>query len=402
MNARIGHGVNQSDIQKMNMALVINSLRKHQADTRIDLSRITGLTQTTISNLVNVLLEQGLVYEYPKESGRVGRRSIGLSLNMERYHIIQVRITNSGFSAGRYNMENKLYESYSEDIDPALPPMDTMARMLDAIGRLIKIADHPPVLGIGISLPGPYNSSGEYLGVITELPGWEAIRIRTIIYEAFHLPTYAQNDANIGALSEWWMDPEIQDGQTLVYVTTSKGIGAGVVSDGRLLNGSQGLAGEIGHTTVCIDGEPCKCGNRGCLELYASTDALLKQVHSQAGEYRATSLTPDSTLKEFFQQLKMGDPLACTVFDSTIRYLAVGVVNIIYTYNPDFIIFGDEMVTFGGGERLLGIVKKYVSEHVHPEIYDHLTIRLSTSKTDPSLLGAGILVMNDISNILFS
>ncbi|HBR03270.1 MAG TPA: hypothetical protein DD738_11725 [Ruminiclostridium sp.] len=395
------HGLNSSYIQRMNVKLVFNILRKGQASTRIELAKMTGLTKSTISNIVNSLINIKLLYEYPMASNGVGRRSVGLKIHYDRFHVIHLRITSKEYFIGRFNLQGEQYDYFAENYSSfSVASKEVMSRIKDQIRKMIDKETGAPILGIGISLPGPYNS-GIYLGLIGELQNWDDINIAKEIEEEFNLPVYAENDANIGALNEWWLDRSITDSDTLVYITTAGGTGSGVIANGDLLRGSQGVAGEIGHMTIDINGAKCKCGNRGCLELYTSTTSLLEQAHEISASRKDTILNNNSSKADFFAAVNAGDPLANELYMQALHYLSIGVINIIYLYNPSIIIFGDEMVTYGAGEKLLSVVKQYVSKHVSAELFNNIIMKLSTSKIDPALLGAGILVINNISDILF-
>lgn len=394
------HGYNSSTIQRINLKLIFNLIRKQQSYTRVDLAKKTGLSAATVSNIVNSLLQIGLLYEYPMETSGVGRRSIGLKINYGRFHIIHLRITSSSIFLGRYDLQGK---QLNHKVFPYTPETNRQ-NLLSEVKRVIKTELDsrldPPILGIGMSLPEPYNKYNNF-EVIGELVNWDNINICQEIYNELHIPVYAENDANIGALYEWWRDKTITDSDTLVYITTAEGTGAGIVSSGMLLRGNQGVAGEIGHMSIDINGPKCKCGNRGCLELYTSTNTLVKQAREQALTDTSTILSPHCTKEDFFSAVKEGDPTACKIFGNALRYLGAGIVNIIYLYNPSIIVFGDEMVTYGTGKILLETIQKYVKERVNPKLSDKVTMKLSTVNEDPALLGAGVLVLNNISDILF-
>ncbi|MBC8586948.1 ROK family transcriptional regulator [Paratissierella segnis] len=397
----MNYGLNSSLIQKMNVQLVFNLLRKHKTSTRIELAKMTGLTRSTISNIVNSLISINLLYEYPMDSSGVGRRTIGLGINYDRFHVIHLRITNKQFAIGRYNLKGDQFNYFSKDYNSLFEPKEVMIQIKSKIRNLLDEGEEKAILGIGISLPGPYNS-GKYLSLIGELQNWDDIDICREIENEFNIPVYAENDANIGALNEWWLDDTIKDNDTLVYITTAEGTGSGIVINGNLLRGSQGIAGEIGHMAININGDRCKCGNRGCLELYTSTTAILEKAHELSALRQDTILNEYSSKSDFFAAVNSDDPLANEIYIEALRYLGIGVTNIIYLYNPSIIIFGDEMVTYGAGEKLLKTIKKHVKEHINEELYNNITMKLSTSKIDSALLGAGILVINNISEILFN
>lgn len=393
-------GYNSSTIQRINLKLIFNLIRKHQSHTRVELAKKTGLSAATVTNIVNNLLHIGLLYEYPMETNGVGRRSIGLKINYGRFHIIHLRITSSNIFLGRYDLQGKQLNHKNFSYTVETNRKDLLNKVKSVIKTELNSRLDPPILGIGISLPGPYDKHHTF-ETIGELINWDDINICEELHKDLHIPVYAENDANIGALYEWWSDETITDKDTLVYITLSEGTGSGIVSSGMLLRGKQGVAGEIGHMSVDISGPKCKCGNRGCLELYTSTTALLREAQKQASCSTSTVLNPQCTKKDFFSAVKNGDPVACDIFQNALNYLGAGIVNIIYLYNPSIIVFGDEMVTYGTGDILLEYVKNYVKERVHSQLFNNLSMKLSTINGDPALLGAGVLVLNNISDILF-
>lgn len=394
------HGYNSSTIQRINLKLIFNLIRKQQAHTRVELAKKTGLSAATVSNIVNSLIHIGLLYEYPMATNGVGRRSIGLKINYDRFHIIHLRITVSSIFLGRYNLQEVQQKYKVISYTDSTSRHDLLRELKDAVGQELSSRLEPPILGIGISLPEPYDK-GSSFDLIGELVNWEGIDICHEIQTEFHIPVYAENDANIGALYEWWKDSSITDKDTLVYITTAEGTGAGIVSAGMLLRGRQGVAGEIGHMSVDFNGPLCKCGNRGCLELYTSTLVMTKKAREEAAKGADTCLSPDCSKKEFFRAVLDGDPLARSIFDSAMQYMGTGIINIIYLYNPSIIVFGDEMVSYGVGDLLLTLVRRFVAERVTPQISEKVTMRLSTVNHDPAFLGAGVLVLNNISDILF-
>lgn len=396
----MAQGYNSNVIQKINLKLIFNLIRKQQAYTRVELAKKTGLSAATISNIVNSLIHIGLLYEYPIESRGVGRRSIGLKINYDRFHIIHIRITNSHIFFGRYNLQRQQQNCQIFPYTPTTNRHTLLNEIKEAIHQELSSRLEPPILGIGISLPSPYDRNSS-LGFIDELTGWEDIDICQEIHDSFHIPVYAENDANIGALCEWWSDKSITDQDTLVYITVAEGTGAGIISQGLLLRGTQGVAGEIGHMSVNLDGPLCKCGNRGCLELYTSTNILLKHAQEKIADGVPSSLPLHCTKEDLFQAILNGDSLAVSLFQDALRYLGAGIVNIIYLYNPSIIVFGDEMVTYGAGHILLDTVQKYVKERVSSQLYQRITMKLSTVNADPAFWGAGVLVLDNISDILF-
>ena len=394
------HGINSSTGQRMNTKLVFNILMKQQANTRVELARMTGLSQATISNIVNSLISIGLIYEYPMASNRVGRRSIGLNINYDRFNIIHLRITSSQFSIGRFNLAGKQYSYYSENYSIETLSSDILNHIKDYIHKISEEDFGSPILGVGISLPTPYNN-GHYFEQFSELKNWNNINICKEIQEEFHLPVFAENDANIGALSEWQQNTTITNRDTLVYITLAEGTGCGIISNGSLLRGNLGLAGEIGHMTIDINGPLCKCGKRGCLELYTSTSVLKRIARERSSSTPNTILTSSCSKTEFFQAVLSKDPLAVSIFEEAMEYLSIGVTNLVYLYNPSVIIFGDEMILQKMGDFILDYQKKKLASDLPHELFKNLSLKISSAVSDSAFLGAGALVMEHINDILY-
>ena len=392
-------GKNLEDIQKMNRILVINLLLKKSISTRVDLAKTTGLKPATITNIINDLMACGLVKETGGINGGIGRRSIGLAFNEEAYRVVHVRLARKYFLVGLFDLVWKKYDFIQEDIDILCDPAHVMDHIKIRIREMIQKAGTVKIIGISISLPGPYFRSDRHIGPITEFPGWEETAIEKDISETFGLPTYTEQDANVGALAEWQVEPGMINSGTLVYLAAGQGIGAGIVINGKLFTGSLGVAGEIGHTSINYDGPKCKCGNRGCLELYCSTIAILKEAHKRSVEVPDSLLSPDCTLNQFFNALNSGDKLAEDIFDTAARFLGIGIVNIINAYNPDLIVIGDELA-MGGGQHLLEIVREVVKERVLPNINAHLSIRLSAFTEDPAFIGSGVILLDNINDVI--
>ncbi len=391
-------GKNFEDVQQMNRSLVISLLRKKEVNSRAELAKATGLKQATITNIINDLLECGLVVETGMIGGKKGRRSIGLTISGVIYKVISVRLERKCFSVGLFDLEGTEYGILKEDTDMMSGSQKTLDRIIQSIREIMKKAENSKIIGIGVAIPGPFFRSEGKIGLITEFPGWENVSIENILKETFGLPTFVEHDANVGALAEWWLGSNFIDSGTMVYLAVGQGVGAGVINDGKAFVGAMGIAGEVGHMSICFDGPKCGCGSRGCLEHYCSTIALLREVEQELAGFPDSILKEELSLEKFFEALEAGDALAAKVFERTARYLGMGLVNIIYAYNPHVIIIGDELAR--AGQRLLDIVRGTVREYVLPVIHDNLSIRLSSFKGDAVLLGAGSLVIDNIKDLL--
>ncbi|GHO44352.1 ROK family protein [Ktedonospora formicarum] len=244
-------------------------------------------------------------------------------------------------------------------------PERVVPRLFRAVDQALSEAhlSRKEIVGIGIAAPGPLNNRTGVVLSPPNLPGWRNIPLREIFEEQYQLPVYLENDANAGALGEYLFGAG-RGSQDMVYLTISTGIGGGVIADGRILEGTAGTAGELGHITVDWRGELCGCGNVGCLEGLASGTGIARRVLEAIGRGEGEELlalarqqnsSPGESTHETFrvdarlvaQGASMGIPLARRVLDEAAEALGVGLVNIIHLFNPEVIALGGGLMQMG-------------------------------------------------------
>ena len=192
----------------------------------------------------------------------------------------------------------------------------------------------------------------------------------------------------------WYMNKYNNINKTFAYAIAGHGIGVGVIVDGKLLRGSTGTFGEMGHTSIDFDGPLCQCGSRGCLENYCSTIALSRRIKKSLELGAKSSLNIDFTFSDIVEAYKNKDDLTVTEVNKNIEYLSIGIVNLVNMVNPDVIIIGDEMVNFG--DDFLNVLKSNVSKRIIPDLYKKLDIRLGNFAEDEVLIGASIVAVESI------
>ena len=385
-------GKNLEDVQEINRAVLIDLLRRRGQCTRAMLAKEAGLQQATVSNIINDFIRNGLVVETGFVEGQKGRRSIGVTLNSEAYKTIGVKLTRNHIIVGLFDITGKQYQTERYAINMTEGSVAAMQLMKDSIQKLLDENRGDHVVGIGVATPGPFMRSEGRIILMSEFPGWEKIHIIDELKETFQMPVVVEHDANCCAVAEWWLGKHRRDSGTLMAVIAGQGIGAGIIVDGKLLLGSMGIAGEIGHMSIDRNGERCRCGNRGCLYKYCSTITLLHDVGQELMYYPESSLNQDHSIEAIYKAIREGDPLATKVLDRAAWNLGFGLANAVNAYNPNVIIICDEMTQ--SGPRLLEKVRESIREHVLPELYDNLTVEYSDIKTDTALLGASYAVAN--------
>ncbi len=269
-----------------------------------------------------------------------------------------------------------------------------VATLLDAsISRVVEAAGMPreAVLGVGIGCPGPLDSAS---GRVIETPNldWIDVPIRDLISEAVGLPAVLENDANCAAYGEWWQGAG-RGVRTLVGITLGTGVGGGIVIDGVLHRGESGVAAEVGHMTIQPDGRRCGCGNRGCLEAYASGRAIAARAVEALEGGTASSLSAlvegsldRITAETVFHAAGLGDPFACALIDDTARRLGTGLANLVNVLNPGAIVISGGVTA--AGERLLGPLREAVRARAFRTAVDACRIVPALYPAEAGVIGA--------------
>ena len=224
------------------------------------------------------------------------------------------------------------------------------------------------VVGVGIGSPGPLDLDAGVVIAMPNIPGFEDIPLRDRVADGLGRPAVLENDANAAALGEFLVGSG-RASRCMVLLTLGTGLGSGVVTDGRLLHGAHGIGGEVGHMIVEPGGEPCGCGQRGCLERYASATYLaeyarrlierdgragpLADILAEKGELNA---------EDVGAARQGGDALAEEVWDRATRFLAIGCVNLCRIFDPDLIVLGGGLAN-AGDELLAPLAEHFARLH---------------------------------------
>ncbi len=250
-----------------------------------------------------------------------------------------------------------------------------------------------PVETIVVATPGPLNPETGVIFSAPNIPGWENFPLRDEIYRRFGVHTLIGNDANLAALGEWHFGAG-KGHHHVLYLTISTGIGGGVISDNRLLQGVRGLATEVGHITVWPDGPLCNCGQRGHLEAIAAGPAIAHYVEEQLAGGALSSLQGKSPLsaRDVSAAAAQGDALAIQALARAGFFIGRALADWLHLFNPSIVIFGGG-VSFSGA-LLLDPVKESLEKHVMDRSYlQDLVITNAALGDDAGLLGALALAL---------
>jgi len=247
---------------------------------------------------------------------------------------------------------------------------------------------------VGVGAPGPLNvEAGLLTNPLPNLPGWQGFPICRALANRCGKPVLLDNDANVAALAEHWVGVG-RGVDNLVVLTLGTGIGSGIIAEGRLLHGMSDNAGELGHLSINYRGPRCVCGNRGCIELYASAPALVRLFKQQLRRReRAVRKGRSVTAEAVFEAACDGDPFAREALEQVGRYLGMAVASIVHALNPEMVILAGGLA--GAARFLLDPVREVVRARTYPDLQVGLRIEASTLGKTSGLVGAARLALRE-------
>ncbi len=291
------------------------------------------------------------------------------------------------------DVRGRIKARWVSPLDPAESPSVTVREIVATIDSLLAEAglSRLDLAGVGIGAPGPMDLRRGRIVKAANLPAWHDVPIRELMSDALIQPVVFDNDGNAAAYGEHWAGAG-RGSDDMVMLTLGTGIGGGVILGGRVLHGHFENAAELGHTIVAVNGAPCTCGQRGCLEAYASARAVAQRASAALAQGESSTLrkVADDNLNvqavTVAQHARGGDSLARRVWDDACLHLAVACVNVQHAYNPARIVLG------GGLSRAGDLLLDGVREHFARQkwsLHDDLpTIELAALGYDAGLIGA--------------
>ncbi len=382
-----------------NRDLVLKTIFEHETISRAEIARITGLTRTTVSNIVSLLLDEGLVEEVGRGESLGGKAPVLLSLIADSRYLIGVDLERTKFVGAIINLRGEIKEKVE------IPANKSDGQ--EAINLIYQLLDQllttnlSPFIGIGVSAPGLMNLKEGIVIKAVNLD-WEDFPLADLLRRRYNLPVSVLNDSQAAAIGEYVYGEGHQPGENLIVVNVKEGVSAGILINGKLFQGDGGGAGEIGHVVVQKDGILCRCGKRGCLETLASTRAVIRQAKLLAPKAKSSILPKkveeislESIRTAFFAQ----DALAREIVFTAGHYLGASIAYLISILNIQKIVLTGEMIRFG--EAWLQSVQDATRQSSYNKLSQDTTIELGKVEFQGCLLGAATALLMDGYALLF-
>lgn len=378
---------------------VLEAIYDQGQASRTELAEKTGFAPSYISALVSDLRRRGLVEEGEHSPSLAGRRRVLLHVVPDLAHLIGIRIGRANIRIvvtdfrGRILFLKTLRTEIAEGEDHVFDQIDR------EIGAALK--DDSLIKGIGIAMSGVIDRNSGTVLLWPKVHGWNNVPLKQRVEAKYGLPVVVEDSVRTMALAEEKFG-DAKGRKNFVYVMVSMGIGAAIYINNRLYLGAGDLAGELGHTTIDERGELCSCGNRGCLEVYASGWAIINRIKSglQQGVHSSLETLMDKSpdrisIEEIVKAAKVGDQFARTVLWEAGLHLGTGVATIVNLLNPEAILLGGEVPRVAKSFILRPLFHSFRSRTFHRSV-GNLKVIISRQGGEAGAVGAAMMVAESL------
>ncbi|MFP4661350.1 MAG: ROK family transcriptional regulator [Halanaerobiales bacterium] len=343
---------NTRELKQHNKCVLLSEIIDRQPVSRKDLSSVLDVSHATVSSIIKELKADGLVVETEFQESTGGRPPRLIEFRGEKKYVVSVEMSYTYISYAIYDLNFKLRKQESwkiEGVEASRVIKELLERILDNFYK--KEMDIASLIGIGISVPGIYNSQeGVLTDSISEV--WQNVNLeklfekelRKTMHGDIKIPLYIENDANLSTYYESFYGVGMNV-DNLLYIFIAEGIGSGLVVNGQLYRGAHGIAGEISHIKVSDQDYPCSCGGTGCLEVMSSMSAIKRKVKENLSEGIESQLQDladaQISIEEIINAYREGDDLCEKVINQSVKYLIKALSGLVNFLDPDLLVIGD-------------------------------------------------------------
>jgi glucokinase-like ROK family protein len=381
-------------------AEILRALGKQRRISRTEVSRITGWSKAKASLEICSLVDRGLLIEVGEGASQGGRRPRLIRINPQLGYIVGIDIGATSLEMALADVTGQIVQRCSEAADVRDRPEEVLGRCVELVNQMCSAQGVPidQILGIGVGVPGPVDFARGVLVAPPLMMDWENFPIRSFFNETYPLAfVVVDNDVNIMALGE----QRAGDGvgvEHFICVKIGTGIGAGIISNGRIHRGSDGCAGDIGHICVDKQGPVCRCGNQGCLEAMAAGPAIAEKAMQAARSGRSPLLGKMLDAnggilgpEDVNTACREGDEAALEIIRASGQMIGDVLAGLVNFFNPSHIFVGGGIANFGN--HLLVAIRRAVLRRSLPLATTHLSINFSRASSNAGIIGAIALVL---------
>ncbi|HJF33783.1 MAG TPA: ROK family transcriptional regulator [Sporosarcina psychrophila] len=374
-------------MKSVNKSIILNKIRTDAPISRAQIAKETKLTPPTVSSNVKELIDQGIVIESKLGESQGGRKPTMLLINNQEFYVVGVDAGPEMIECILTDLSGKILKRISSKMTTPLTNDQFLIILKDCIRNcIIDIsATSKKIIGIGVAMHGVVDvETGTSLFApilrLTNIP------IKEELEKEFGLEVKVENDARAMALGESWFG-EHGDLTSMLVVNIGRGVGAGLVIDRKLYHGAQDIAGEVGHMIIDLHGEICECGNRGCLQTFATGPAIARRAMKE--------LTIDSiTAEKVYELAVSGNEEFAIILKETGRVIGIGLTNLIHIINPQKIVLGGGVTK--AQELIFPVVLKTIEQCALTPKAKQTEVTITKLGDDATLIGAVSLLLVDV------
>ncbi|MEU5054736.1 ROK family transcriptional regulator [Streptomyces sp. NPDC001939] len=386
------------DIRTANRYAVLRHLIAKSPASRGELAEATGLSQATVATLVGELTALGLLVEVGFEESAGGRPRSLVAVDAAGGALVGVDVAETYVHAELFDLALGVVARAEQELRPGeSAPEDVVGRIAAAVGAVVAAADarRPPrVLGVGVTMPGQVDRE-RGVAVRASNWGWHDVPLAALLGKRLPYPVHLDNPLRAATVAELWFGAA-RGRDDAVVINLGTGVGAGLALGGTLHRGVTNSAGEWGHTTLVLDGRPCRCGGAGCVETYVGAPAIMRTLRELAPDSALlTDEDQTTTIGALGRAAADGDPLALRVVRETARHLGAAVADLVNLLNPEVIVLSS-WVAAALGTPLLTEVREAVARNALGSPFAATEIVLSPIPTDSVCLGAATFALEGV------
>lgn len=385
--------LNVRDLRRTNRRKVLETIYFSGPVSRLDISESSGLSAATVTNVVAELLAENYIRETGNEESQGGRPRTMLNINPDYGYFIGIDVGETHVALELFDLTLQKLETLALLVeDDTDRPQQIEANIVSGVQIILAKANisEDAIIGIGIGVPGVVDAIGT---VMAPAWSWQPVGLTQYLSENLAIPVFVDNGAKAMAQAEMWFGAG-RGTTELAVLLIGTGVGAGLITEGVLYRGTSNSAGELGHTTIVLDGWLCRCGNNGCLEAYIGGPGIIRRLKERKPNHPA--LYRQSEQREIIAAIakaaSLADPDASAVLTQTARYIAAGVANTINMVNPQKIILGGWVID-QIGSLIMPELKNFVRKSALAQSFNVSSVTLCELGTDAVCMGAATIAL---------
>lgn len=382
-------------MKSVNKSIILNKIRTSAPISRAQIAKETKLTPPTVSSNVKSLIEEGMVRESELGESQGGRKPTMLLINNKEVYVVGVDIGPKRIKCVIADLAGNITKRLSNELTLPITETQFLTLLKESIASVISSVKINPekIIGIGVAMHGVVEVE---TGIALFAPnlGLINIPIKEELEATFELDVKVENDARTMALGESWFGNH-GEMDNMLAVNIGRGVGAGIVIDGKLFHGDKDIAGEIGHMTIDIHGEVCECGNRGCFQTFATGSAIASRAEQMLKEQNIVDEAyVELSGKKVYELALAGNEEFAEVLADTGEIIGIGLTNLIHVINPTKIVLGGGVTK--SAEFILPSIRETIAYRAITPQAKATEVVISELGDDATINGAIALVLEAI------